>query len=127
MSGSSCANQFHFESNYSSLNCSSPNITEYFTINDDEIKSKFSIIYATLESLVALFAVLGNALVIIVFCRERKIRRRTNFYIISLASADFLVGLLGIPFAILVRNNKNRFWGFLPRFAGEQKSFVDDH
>lgn len=103
MSESNCANQFHFESNYSSLNCASSNITEYFTIDEEEIKSKFNVLYATLELIVAIIAVIGNALVIVAFCLERKLRRRTNFYIISLAFADFLVGLLGIPFAILVR------------------------
>ncbi|XP_055525859.1 adenosine receptor A2a isoform X2 [Wyeomyia smithii] len=46
-------------------------------------------------------AVVGNAMVIVVFKRERRLRRRTNFYIISLAAADFLVGLLGVPFAVL--------------------------
>lgn len=63
---------------------------------------KLNIPYAVMEALVAIVAVIGNALVIIVFHRERRLRRRTNYYIISLALADFLVGLLGIPFAILV-------------------------
>jgi hypothetical protein len=53
------------------------------------------------EVLVAVFAVIGNAFVILVFYRERRLRRRTNYYIVSLAIADLLVGLLGIPFAIL--------------------------
>lgn len=57
--------------------------------------------YTTFEILVALVAVVGNAMVIYVFQRERRLRRRTNYYIVSLAVADFLVGLLGIPFAIL--------------------------
>lgn len=57
--------------------------------------------YTTFEILVALVAVVGNAMVIYVFRRERRLRRRTNYYIVSLAVADFLVGLLGIPFAIL--------------------------
>ncbi|CAH0554656.1 unnamed protein product [Brassicogethes aeneus] len=57
--------------------------------------------YAVCEILVALFAVTGNALVIFVFRKERRLRRRTNYYIVSLACADFLVGSLGIPFAIL--------------------------
>ncbi|KAJ9590125.1 hypothetical protein L9F63_016754, partial [Diploptera punctata] len=48
----------------------------------------------------ALFAVIGNGLVILVFYRERRLRRRTNYYIVSLAIADLLVGLFGIPFAI---------------------------
>lgn len=57
--------------------------------------------YTILELLVALVACVGNALVITVFHRERRLRKRTNYYIVSLAMADFLVGLLGIPFAIL--------------------------
>ncbi|XP_013195643.2 adenosine receptor A3 [Amyelois transitella] len=57
--------------------------------------------YTSLEILVALVAIVGNAMVIYVFHRDRRLRRRTNYYIVSLAVADFLVGLLGIPFAIL--------------------------
>lgn len=57
--------------------------------------------YAIFELLVAFTACVGNALVITVFHRERRLRKRTNYYIVSLAMADFLVGLLGIPFAVL--------------------------
>uniref|UniRef100_A0A336LQZ6 CSON001514 protein n=1 Tax=Culicoides sonorensis TaxID=179676 RepID=A0A336LQZ6_CULSO len=57
--------------------------------------------YALFEILVAILAVIGNAAVIIVFQQEKRLRRRTNYYIVSLALADFLVGLLGIPFAIM--------------------------
>lgn len=57
--------------------------------------------YTAVEVLVALIAVIGNAMVIHVFRRDRRLRRRTNYYIVSLAAADLLVGLLGIPFAIL--------------------------
>ncbi|XP_031849728.1 adenosine receptor A2b isoform X2 [Nomia melanderi] len=57
--------------------------------------------YTVCEILVAVCAVLGNGLVIVVFSKERKLRRRTNYYIISLATADLLVGLFAIPFAIL--------------------------
>lgn len=57
--------------------------------------------YTLLELLVAIVAVIGNAMVIAVFQRERRLRRRTNYYIVSLAVADLLVGLFGVPFAIL--------------------------
>lgn len=57
--------------------------------------------YTIFEILVALVAVVGNAMVIYVFRVERKLRRRTNYYIVSLAIADLFVGLFGIPFAIL--------------------------
>ncbi|KAK9496984.1 hypothetical protein O3M35_012784 [Rhynocoris fuscipes] len=46
-------------------------------------------------------AIVGNTLVIVAFRRERRLRRRTNYYIVSLAIADLLVGLLGIPCALL--------------------------
>lgn len=59
--------------------------------------------YAVMEILIAIFAVIGNALVIVVFLREKRLRKRTNYYIVSLALADFFVGLFGIPFAVLVR------------------------
>ncbi|XP_043462047.1 adenosine receptor A2a-like [Leptopilina heterotoma] len=71
-------------------------------INDDENKnSQLNIPYTVCEILVAIGAIFGNGLVIIIFIRERKLRRRTNYYIISLAVADLLVGLFAIPFAIL--------------------------
>lgn len=70
--------------------------------SNEDLLSMLNVPYTIMEALVATTAVIGNALVIIVFYRERRLRRRTNYYIISLALADFLVGLLGIPFAILV-------------------------
>jgi len=57
--------------------------------------------YAVLEGLVAVGATIGNGLVIVAFHRERRLRRRTNYYIVSLAVADLLVGLVGIPCAVL--------------------------
>lgn len=64
-------------------------------------KRELNLFYAICEVVVAVLAVFGNALVIFVFRKERRLRRRTNYYIVSLATADFLVGLLGIPFAIM--------------------------
>ncbi|KAJ8967177.1 hypothetical protein NQ317_006523 [Molorchus minor] len=78
------------------------NITNLTTEVPYEYQNKeLNLYYAVCEVLVAIFAVVGNALVIYVFQKDRKLRRRTNYYIVSLATADFLVGLLGIPFAIL--------------------------
>lgn len=71
------------------------------TNDDADDINELNVPYTTLEILVAFFAIVGNAMVIIVFHRERRLRRRTNYYIVSLALADLLVGLLGIPFAIL--------------------------
>lgn len=62
---------------------------------------ELNIPYTVFEILVAIVSIIGNLMVIIVFRRERKLRRRTNYYIVSLAMADFLVGSLGVPFAVL--------------------------
>jgi 7 transmembrane receptor (rhodopsin family) len=93
---SSCSD----DANFSLSNCT--NLSSLAVPVEKEVLSGLNIPYAVMEALVAIVAVIGNALVIIVFYRERRLRRRTNYYIISLALADFLVGLLGIPFAILV-------------------------
>ncbi|KAF2880090.1 hypothetical protein ILUMI_26082 [Ignelater luminosus] len=69
--------------------------------SSEDIHSEANIYYTISEVLVSLFAIVGNSLVITVFCKERRLRRRTNYYIVSLAAADLLVGLLGIPFALL--------------------------
>lgn len=73
------------------------------TVNDSSSykRDELNLPYAFCEVVVAVCAVIGNALVIIVFSKDRKLRRRTNYYIISLATADLLVGLFAIPFAIL--------------------------
>lgn len=65
------------------------------------VGAELNLPYTVCEILVAICAVFGNGLVIIVFGKERKLRRRTNYYIVSLATADLLVGLFAIPFAIL--------------------------
>lgn len=69
--------------------------------DSDSPSSELNVPYTVFEILVAIVSIIGNVLVIIVFRRERKLRRRTNYYIVSLAMADFLVGSLGVPFAIL--------------------------
>lgn len=57
--------------------------------------------YTLAEIIVAVVASLGNGLVIFIFYKYKKTRKETNYYIFSLAIADLLVGLFGIPFAIL--------------------------
>lgn len=71
------------------------------TWGDTDFVPSLNMPYTIFEILVALVAIIGNAMVIYVFRIERKLRRRTNYYIVSLAIADLFVGLLGIPFAIL--------------------------
>lgn len=59
--------------------------------------------YAVCEVAVAILAIAGNSLVVATFVLERRLRRVTNLYIISLATSDFLVGLVGVPSAVMAR------------------------
>lgn len=69
--------------------------------NDGSIDWPFY--YTILEAIVAIGAFVGNLLVVIVFIQDKRLRKVTNFYVISLAIADLFVGLIGIPSAILTR------------------------
>lgn len=84
----------HFADRFSALNNSTVGSS---TWDDGKIKVKEFIV---LEVLVAIFAIIGNALVLVAFYKERRLRKKSNYYIISLACADFCVGIFGIPLAI---------------------------
>ncbi|XP_007528485.1 histamine H4 receptor [Erinaceus europaeus] len=55
---------------------------------------------AFLMSLVALAIMLGNALVIIAFVVDKKLRHRSNYFFLNLALSDFFVGMISIPLYI---------------------------
>lgn len=59
-------------------------------------------IYIGAECLVALFAALGNILVIWVVKLNSAFQNTTMYFIVSLALADIAVGVLVIPLAIVV-------------------------
>jgi hypothetical protein len=75
-------------------------------VNDSNIpnsEESDTLVYTLLESIVAITAFFGNLLVVVVFIQDKRLRKVTNFYIISLSIADLFVGLIGIPSAILTR------------------------
>ena len=57
--------------------------------------------YTALELAVAIVSIFGNSLVILVFIKFKPLRTVTNYYVISLAMADLLVGLIGEQFHVL--------------------------
>lgn len=59
--------------------------------------------YILLEVAVALLAVMGNVLVCWAVCLNSNLQNVTNLFVVSLAVADIAVGLLAIPFAIIIR------------------------
>lgn len=55
--------------------------------------------FFTFELIVFLFTVVGNAIVIYVMAQKKNMKRKSNIYILSVAVADLLVGLVVIPLA----------------------------
>uniref|UniRef100_A0A3P9PRG0 Adenosine receptor A2 n=1 Tax=Poecilia reticulata TaxID=8081 RepID=A0A3P9PRG0_POERE len=71
-----------------------------------------SILYIVLELLIAVFSVLGNVLVCWAVFLNSNLQNITNCFVVSLAVADIAVGVLAIPFAIVIST------GFCSYFYG---------
>jgi hypothetical protein len=45
--------------------------------------------------------IFGNAVVIYVICRDKKLKSKSSYHILSVAVADFIVGIFIIPFNLV--------------------------
>lgn len=57
--------------------------------------------YIAAEATISILSASGNLLVCIAVGRNKKLRTVTNYFLVSLAAADFFVGTLAIPCAIM--------------------------
>ena len=48
-------------------------------------------------SLLSIFVVVGNLLIIILFSVKKRVRKKSLYFVISMASADLMLGTLGLP------------------------------
>lgn len=58
--------------------------------------------YVVIEIIIALLSISGNVLVCWAVAINTTLKNATNYFLVSLAVADILVGLLAIPFAITI-------------------------
>ncbi|XP_028269906.1 adenosine A2a receptor a [Parambassis ranga] len=80
--------------------------------DDPAAASAASAAYIVLELLIAVLSVLGNVLVCWAVGLNSNLQSITNFFVVSLAVADIAVGVLAIPFAIVIST------GFCSNFYG---------
>lgn len=91
-----------FRCNDESYQAISSPLTEALAIshyNRSTLRMFWEIVVTLLEVWACVFSVFGNSVVIYVMSREKKLRRKSNYYVISVAIADLLVGLVVIPFS----------------------------
>lgn len=67
---------------------------------NNNTSSSLPLYYIVLAPFIAAVAVLGNGIVIYLICSRRRLRVMTNYFVASLAVADFLVGLFLPSFII---------------------------
>ncbi|XP_059378587.1 adenosine receptor A2b-like [Carassius carassius] len=76
------------------------------------LNNVFDVLYMILELLIALLSILGNVLVCWAVGLNSNLQSITNFFVVSLAVADIAVGVLAIPFSIVIST------GFCANFYG---------
>ncbi|XP_067103730.1 5-hydroxytryptamine receptor 4 [Osmerus mordax] len=84
---------------------------EEVNINERDSMPKWIALICFL-SLVMLMTVLGNLLVMVAVCKDRRLRKiKTNYFIVSLAFADLLVSVLVMPFGAIELIHQNWIYG----------------
>uniref|UniRef100_A0A667Y7Z9 5-hydroxytryptamine receptor 4 n=1 Tax=Myripristis murdjan TaxID=586833 RepID=A0A667Y7Z9_9TELE len=67
-----------------------------------ELKKKNKIVLTIFLSIIIIMTVFGNLLVMVALCKDRHLRKKkTNYFIVSLAFADLLVAVVVMPFAAI--------------------------
>lgn len=72
------------------------------------IKFIITTVFVIVETIAIIPCLFGNFVVIYVMSREKNLMRKSNFHILSVAVADFLMGFIGIPLVLgIVSLKKN--------------------
>lgn len=100
-------------------------IDESTNFTDPQRQSTITIqhpILAGVLGIMCFFVIFGNVLVMVAIKRERALQSITNYFVVSLAAADCLVGLVVMPFSV-IHEVLNKKWIFNQDFCDLWHSF----
>ena len=81
----------------------------------DEHGLLFTIIKTIILAIIIFFVVFGNLLVIVAVAKTRRLRRNlTSYFVVSLAVADLLLGIIVLPFMMITITFAGNKWLFGP-------------
>lgn len=108
-------NNFNTNSNYFFTNNNTPNGNVTTTIQyNDTYPSGYTLTHIIIASIIVtilmIIVVVGNMLVIIAIATEKSLKNIQNWFIASLAVADFFLGLIIMPFSLA--NELMGYWIF---------------
>ncbi|XP_058472646.1 5-hydroxytryptamine receptor 4 isoform X2 [Solea solea] len=71
-------------------------------VEEEFLSSLETIVLSIFLSIIIIMTVFGNLLVMVALCKDRQLRKKkTNYFIVSLAFADLLVAVVVMPFAAI--------------------------
>ena len=107
--------------NLSLHNTSLDTTTSVDEVSEEPYNTVEKILIGLILSLIIVFAIAGNILVIVAILTDRNLRKTSNYFIVSLAVADTLVASLVMTFA--VANDILGYWIFGEVFCNIWMSF----
>ena len=84
-----------------------------------ELNRSSAYVYIAFSSILALFILAGNVLVILAYGKNHRLQTQTNMFIASLAVTDFIVGAVSVPTWVYLTfvNHQENFRGLLDLFG----------
>lgn len=70
-------------------------------VSNVSIQDVITATFAFIDFSLFVLGVLGNAIVIYVISSDKKLKNKSNYHILSVAVADFLIALPGIPLSVV--------------------------
>ncbi|XP_070557959.1 histamine H3 receptor-like [Ptychodera flava] len=72
----------------------------YSEVGDDGMSETAVLVITVVCSLIAILTAVSNLLILIAFCKTKKLRKPTNYFYVSLALSDCLLGVTVLPLYI---------------------------